>query len=346
MPQEVPARVARQSTVPSELKNDTSNLEIERPPMAERIGTLAAVTLPPVGLVWAIIYLWGTGITWHAFAIMVIGYVLTAFGVTVGYHRYFTHKSFDCGPVTRFVLGVLGSMAAEGPVIRWVAMHRRHHQFSDHEGDPHSPHAFKGHHHHHRHKPSGGDPHEESHHAGLGSVLKGFFHAHMGWFFNALPKDLEERYAKDLVADPVTRFVSNTFWVWILLSAVLPAVAGWLWVGTWVGAIQGFLWGGLVRLLMVHHVTWSINSVCHLWGSRPFNSHDHSRNNAIMGILAMGEGWHNNHHAFPTSARHGLKWYQFDSSYILIKLMSYVGLAKNVRVPDQARMEAKERSAA
>jgi stearoyl-CoA desaturase (delta-9 desaturase) len=306
---------------------------------------MLAVTLPPVGLIFAIIYLWGTGITWHAFAIMVIGYLLTAIGVTVGYHRYFTHKSFDCGPVVRFILGVLGSMAAEGPVIRWVAMHRRHHQFSDHEGDPHSPHAYKGHHHHHRHKPIPGDPHEESHHAGLGSVLKGFWHAHMGWFFRALPKDIN-RYCPDLLADPTTRFVDRTFWLWIMLSAILPALAGWLWVGTWIGAVQGFLWGGLVRLLCVHHVTWSINSVCHLWGSRPFNSHDHSRNNVVMGILGMGEGWHNNHHAFPTSARHGLRWWQFDSSYILIKLMSYVGLTKNVRVPDQARLDAKERTAA
>jgi len=330
---------------PAELASSTEQIEIERPPMAELIGTLGAVTLPPLGLIAAIVLLWGTGITWPILAIMVIGYILTAFGVTVGYHRYFTHKSFECGPVVRFILGVLGSMAAEGPVIRWVAMHRRHHQFSDHEGDPHSPHAYKGQHHHHRHKPIPGEPTEESHHAGLGNVLKGFWHAHMGWFFRALPKDIA-RYCPDLLADPTTRFVDRTFWVWILLSAVLPAVAGGLWLGTWMGALQGFLWGGLVRLLCVHHVTWSINSVCHLWGTRPFNSHDHSRNNVIMGILGMGEGWHNNHHAFPTSARHGLRWWQFDSSYILIKLLSYVGLTKNIRVPDQSRLDAKERNAA
>ncbi len=330
---------------PADLINDTTDLDIERPPRPELIATFLAVTLPPLGLIAAIILLWGPGVTWTALGIMVVGYILTAFGVTVGYHRYFTHKSFECGPVVRFILGALGSMAAEGPVIRWVAMHRRHHQFSDHEGDPHSPHAYKGHHHHHRHKPTPGDPHEESHHAGLGAILKGFFHAHMGWFFMPLPKDLD-RYAPDLVADPVTRFIDRTFWVWILLSAILPAAAGGLITGTWTGALLGLIWGGFVRLFLVHHVTWSINSVCHLWGSRPFNSRDHSRNNVVMGILGMGEGWHNNHHAFPTSARHGLRWWQFDSSYILIKALSWVGLVWNVKVPEPQRLEQKLRKSA
>ncbi len=331
-------------TVPG-LASNTEPLAIERPPRSEQIATLLAVTLPPLGLLVAIALLWGWGITWQALTIMGVGYLLTAVGVTVGYHRYFTHKSFEAPAITRLVLGILGSMAAEGPVIRWVAMHRRHHQFSDHEGDPHSPHAFRGHHHHHRQKPTPGDPHEESHHAGLGAVIKGFYHAHMGWFFRALPKDLN-RYAPDLMADPVTRWVDKTFWVWILASAIVPAIVGYLWMGTLAGLVMGLLWGGFVRLFMVHHVTWSINSVCHIWGSRPYDSHDHSRNNVIMGILAMGEGWHNNHHAFPTSARHGLAWWQFDSSYLLIKAMSWVGLAKNVKVPDAARLEAKDRTAA
>jgi stearoyl-CoA desaturase (delta-9 desaturase) len=330
---------------PATLPQDTNDLDIEHPPKAELTATLLAVIIPPLGLLAAIILLWGPGVTWQALTIMGVGYILTAFGVTVGYHRYFTHKSFECGPVVRFILGVLGSMAAEGPVIRWVAMHRRHHQFSDHEGDPHSPHVFKGHHHHHRHKPSPGDPHEESHNAGVLAVLRGFLHAHIGWFFRPLPRDMA-RYAPDLTADPVTRFVDRTFWVWTLLSVLIPAAVGLAWSGTWMGALLGFIWGGLVRLFLVHHVTWSINSVCHLWGSRPFNSRDHSRNNVIMGVLAMGEGWHNNHHAFPTSARHGLKWWQIDTSYMLIKALSWVGLVRHIKVPEPERLEMKVRKSA
>jgi stearoyl-CoA desaturase (delta-9 desaturase) len=154
------------------------------------------------------------------------------------------------------------------------------------------------------------------------------------------PENLE-KYVPDLQKDPLVRFISKTFFVWTLLGLIIPAAIGGLVTGTWMGVLLGFLWGGLARIFLVHHVTWSVNSVCHLWGSRPFRSHDHSRNNALFGILAFGEGWHNNHHAFPASAKHGLRPWQFDLSYTVIRALELVGLARDVRVPTPERQEAK-----
>jgi stearoyl-CoA desaturase (delta-9 desaturase) len=211
-------------------------------------------------------------------------------------------------------------MAAEGPVIKWVAMHRCHHQHSDTESDPHSPH---------------------SHGEGVIAMLKGFWRAHVGWFFEDEPANLD-RYVPDLNADRVTRSVSKLFPLWVVLGLLIPAALGGLLTQSWLGVLLGFIWGGLARIFLVHHITWSVNSVCHIWGTRPFRSHDHSRNNLIFGILALGEGWHNNHHAFPTSARHGLSWWQVDASYWLIRGMEVVGLARRVRVPSAASIEAKK----
>ena len=279
--------------------------------LTARIGTLVAVFLPFAGFVAAIVSMWGWGFGWTEFGLLAGMYLTTAIGITVGFHRLFTHKSFETNAVVRFVLAAFGSMAVQGSVLRWVAQHRRHHQHSDTEHDPHSPHNHGG---------------------GLFGVLHGFWHAHIGWAFKPDVVGLE-RYVADLKKLPSVRVASALFPLWIVVGFALPAAIGGLVTGTWDGALRGLLWGGLGRVFLVHHVTWSVNSMCHLWGSRPYPEHDHSRNNVLFGILAMGEGWHNNHHAFPTSARHGLRWWQLDFSYYFIKMMAWCGLAWKVRLP-------------
>lgn len=280
-----------------------------------RAIVLAAVVLPLVGLGAAIWSVWGWGFSWLYLSLLVVMYLLTGLGITVGYHRLFTHKSFETGRIATFVLGVLGSMAVEGPVVRWVASHRKHHQHSDGEDDPHSPNYHGG---------------------GVWAVIKGFWHAHVGWMFDQVPGDLD-RYVPDLRRDRLVTTIGTLFPVWVLLGLLIPTAIGGLVTGTWMGALLGLVWGGLARIFLVHHITWSVNSVCHIWGNREFKTSDLSRNNPIFGVLALGEGWHNNHHAFPTSARHGLRWWQFDLSYIVIRAMEMLRLARRVRVPSAER---------
>jgi len=278
---------------------------------ALRAVAVIGVAVPLLGVAAAVLLSWGWGFSWLHLGLMAGMYLLTAVGITVGFHRLFTHRSFETTRPVRFIFAVLGSMAVEGPVLKWVAMHRRHHQHSDNELDPHSPHH---------------------HGSGVLGLLAGAWHAHVGWIFQRDPANLL-KYVGDLQADPVVRRVSNTWTLWSAFGLLLPAVLGGLITWTWTGALLGFVWGGLVRVFLVHHLTWSINSVCHLWGTRPFRSNDESRNNVIFGILGLGEGWHNNHHAFPTSARHGLRWWEFDASYLIIRGLELVGLAWKVKVP-------------
>ncbi len=292
--------------------------------LSTRIANILAVVLPFVGLATAVFLLWGIAFDWVHLCIMAGMYIVTGLGITVGYHRFFTHKSFSAPRPVAFLLGVFGSMAVQGSIIEWAAVHRSHHQHSDDEGDPHSPHASRG------------------TWDGVLGVLRGFWHAHAGWMFVRKAPGLG-RYVRDLDKDKMIRTLSALFPVWMIAGLLIPAALGGLLTMTWSGVLLGFLWGGLVRVFLVHHVTWSVNSVCHIWGSRPFDSHDHSRNNPIFGVLAMGEGWHNNHHAFPTSARHGLAWWQFDLSWVVIRTMGFLGLARNIRVPAVERMEAKRR---
>jgi stearoyl-CoA desaturase (delta-9 desaturase) len=287
------------------------NRDLEPFSLAARIGTILAVVLPLAGFAAAVVSVWGWGFGWTDLGLLGGMYVLSALGITVGFHRQLTHRSFETGAVVRFVLAALGSMAVQGSVLRWVAQHRRHHQHSDTPADPHSPH------HHGR---------------GLFGLVRGFWHAHLGWAFRPDAAGLD-RYVADLRKLRSIRVASALFPVWIVVGLLVPAVVGGLVAGTWGGALLGLLWGGLVRVFLVHHVTWSVNSVCHLWGSRPYPEHDHSRNNVVFGVLALGEGWHNNHHAFPTSARHGLRWWQVDVSYYVIRAMAVVGLAWKVRLP-------------
>ena len=287
--------------------------------MAIRITMLLTVMLPPAGLAMAMVLLWHVAFSWAYLALLIAMYTITAMGVTVGFHRLFTHCSFKSPRWVVFILAVCGSMAVQGPILMWTAMHRRHHQFSDHEGDPHSPHM---------------------HGEGVIGVLRGFFHAHLGWMFEAAPNNVQ-RYVPDLAEDSMVRFVDRLFPFWVALGMLIPAALGGLLTWSWMGVLLGFIWGGLVRVFLGHHITWSVNSVCHIWGSQPFKSNDESRNNALLGIVTFGESWHNNHHAFPTSARHGLRWWEIDLSYLAIKGMSLVGLAREIRVPTRERLDAK-----
>ncbi|MFG0328497.1 MAG: acyl-CoA desaturase [Phycisphaerales bacterium] len=289
--------------------------------ISHRAATLLAIILPFVGLIAAMILAWDRGFDWIQLALLFGMYVVTGLGITVGFHRFFAHKSFSTNRYVQAALAVMGSMACEGPLLRWVAYHRSHHQHSDGEEDPHTPHGH-GH--------------------GMVALVKGFWKAHIGWLFDPASRSLG-KYVKDLKRDKFVRRMSALFPLWVLLGLLIPTVLGGLLTMSWTGAGLGLLWGGLVRIFLVHHVTWSINSVCHIWGSQPFRSHDESRNNPIFGILAFGEGWHNNHHAFPYSARHGLRWWQIDTSYIVIRVLSWFGLAWNIRVPSRERMMAKMR---
>ena len=279
--------------------------------LALRVINLVVVVLPFMAVVAAIAFLWGWGFGWVEISLLVGMYVASAIGITVGYHRFFTHRSFETSRVVQCILGILGSMAVQGPLLKWVAMHRCHHMHSDRPEDPHSPHQHGG---------------------GLWGMIRGLFHAHLGWLFRADPPELA-RYVKDLRQSRLLRVVSALFPLWVIIGLLIPTALGLLLTWSWWGALFGLIWGGLVRIFFVHHVTWSVNSLCHWWGRQPYRVHDHSRNNWLVGILAMGEGWHNNHHAFPRSARHGLRWWQIDMSYWIIRAMAMVGLVWKVKVP-------------
>lgn len=314
-----PARVVPTAGAALEVSTPVLERRYKRAQLKLRLVNLAGVTIPLIGLIVAVALLWGVAFNWIYLALLAGMYLATAIGVTVGYHRFFTHRSFNAPRPVVAVLAALGSMAVEGPVLQWVAVHRRHHQHSDDHDDPHSPHT---------------------HGAGVWGMIRGMWHAHVGWLFVARPRGLA-RYTKDLRKDPLIRNMSRLFPVWVLVGLLIPAALGGLFTMTWMGVLLGFIWGGLVRVLLVHHVTWSVNSVCHIWGTRPFRSHDESRNNIIIGVLGLGEGWHNNHHAFPTSARHGLRWWELDASYLFIRAMALVGLASDIRVPSPERIAGK-----
>jgi stearoyl-CoA desaturase (Delta-9 desaturase) len=286
----------------------------------QRRAVLVATVIPFAGFVLAVVSLWGRGLSGVDLGIFLVLYALTGLGITVGYHRMFTHRSFGSGRGVRALLGVAGSMAVEGSVLTWVADHRRHHAYADKEGDPHSPHLDEG--------------------EGLMGVLKGLWHAHMGWLF-ATEKTSVTRWAPDLYKDPMMRRIDSFFPLWVTISFVLPAVLGLLITRSWSGAVTAFLWGGLVRIFMLHHVTWSINSICHFYGRRPFSTTDYSTNNWLLSLVSFGESWHNNHHAFPTSAVHGLGRWQVDLSAWVIAALEKLGLAHNVKRVSTKQLSAK-----
>jgi stearoyl-CoA desaturase (Delta-9 desaturase) len=276
----------------------------------DRIATGTITVLPFLCLGVVAWQLWQSLLGWTDILVFAIMYVVTALGITVGFHRLFTHRSFKTGPTVRAILAVLGSAAIEGPVISWVADHRKHHAFSDRPGDPHSPHVDHG--------------------VGWRGALKGLLHAHVGWLFLHTHRGRRTRYAPDLIADPVVSRIDRTFLVWALggLGAAFGLGVA---IGGTVGAgLTALLWGGGVRMLVVHHVTYSINSLCHFFGRQRFKTPDESRNLAWLSFFTFGEAWHNNHHAFPTSFRHGMTRWQFDPSAGVIWLLEKCGLAWDV----------------
>jgi stearoyl-CoA desaturase (delta-9 desaturase) len=287
----------------------------------DRFLTGAITVLPILALAVVAWQVWSELLGWSDLAVFAIMYVLTGLGITVGFHRLFTHRSFKTTRPVRATLAVLGSMAIEGPIISWVADHRKHHSFSDREGDPHSPHVDHGH--------------------GLKGALRGLLHAHVGWLFIHTQRGLKTRYAPDLIADPIVNWVSRTFLLWVLASLALPFLLGWLITGTLFGALTGLLWGGAVRMLVLHHATYSINSLCHFFGRQRFKTEDESRNLWWLSVFTFGESWHNNHHAFPTSARHGLGRFQFDPSAWVIWALEKTGLAWDVVRVSPERQAAK-----
>jgi stearoyl-CoA desaturase (Delta-9 desaturase) len=286
---------------------------------AEQLLLGVIIVVPLAAVVAAVPLLWNRWITWRDVVLMFALYALTGHGITIGFHRYLTHGAFKAKKALRVALAVAGSMAVEGPVIRWVADHRRHHAYSDADGDPHSPWKYG---------------------RSSGALLKGIFHAHLGWLFDAEQTD-QKRFAPDLLRDRSIVIVHKLFAAWTAISLLIPAVIGGLWGGSFEAALQAFFWAGLVRIALLHHVTWSINSICHTFGKRPFKARDRSANVWPLAIVSMGESWHNLHHAEPTSARHGVQRGQLDSSARLIWVFEKVGLASDVRWPDPARLAAK-----
>ncbi len=285
----------------------------------EMIVLKTFLLVPFAALLVAVPLVWGWGMTWVDLILAAVFYVFATLGVTVGFHRYFTHGAFKASRPLRIVLAVAGSMAVQGSVIFWVASHRRHHAFADREGDPHSPWLF------------GTSP---------SALLRGFWHAHMGWMFGREVTNAD-RFAPDLVADADLRVVNRFFWLWITLSLALPAALGGLLTWSWWGAVTAFFWAGLVRIAFLHHVSWSVNSICHLIGERPFASRDKAANFWPLAILSMGESWHNSHHADPTCARHGVLRGQVDVSARVIWGFERLGWATDVRWPRVDRLAAK-----
>jgi stearoyl-CoA desaturase (Delta-9 desaturase) len=276
---------------------------------SHQLLNLSGVILPFAGVIVAVILLWDRFVDWSSLAVMALMYVLTVLGVTLGFHRLLTHRSFQTYKTVQYIIAAFGSMAVQGPVMSWVADHRKHHAHTDREGDPHSPHG---------------------HGSGLRGAIAGLWYAHMGWLFDRSGQAEHSRYARDLYEDRGMRVIHHTFGFWVATGIVIPAALGFALTGTLRGAAEAALWGGPVRIFLAHHVTWSINSVCHFFGSRRFAVDDHSTNVFWLAPLSMGESWHHNHHTFPRSAFHGLKRWEIDPTGWVIRGMRRVKLAWNV----------------
>jgi stearoyl-CoA desaturase (delta-9 desaturase) len=283
-----------------------------------RVITAFLVIAPAVALGFAIPLLWGRVVHLQDIVLALGFYLLSGFGVTVGYHRLFTHRSFKPRRALKIALASAGSLAMEGSIIGWVANHRRHHVFSDQPGDPHSPHTHNG---------------------GLAGPLRGFAHAHIGWLFGANATSAA-RYAPDLVSDTDVAIISRLFPLFAVFSLSAPFFLGWAWSGTIGGALTALLWAGAARMMLLHHVTWSVNSICHMFGKQPATTNDHSTNFAPLGVLSFGEAWHNFHHAYPHSARHGALPHQMDPSAVVIRFFERAGWATDVRWPTQVQIAA------
>lgn len=275
----------------------------------ERRVAYAMVVVPAMGTVVALMLAWRYGIGALELGLLAGMYLATGLGVEVGMHRFFSHHAFKAGPGITALLGVLGSMAAQGPVLFWTATHRQHHAFTDQEDDPHSP---------------------QRHGNGLAGRLRGLWHAHIGWLF-AMRRGNWITFVPDLLRDRLVVKLSQWYFAWVGLGLALPAAMGLAVGGTWRSALSGLLWGGLVRIFLVDQATWAVNSLAHSGGPRPHATRDRSRNIAWLALLTMGGGWHNNHHAFPALARTGHKPWQIDLGGAAIELLALLGLAWDVR---------------
>ncbi|MEJ7741533.1 MAG: acyl-CoA desaturase [Nocardioidaceae bacterium] len=304
---------------PSSERADLEPVGSERQSFGERFALGLFIVFPFLAIVAAVPVAWGGWLGWRDVVIAVVMYAVTGHGITVGFHRLFTHKSFKPNRAVKIALAVAGSLAIQGSVTRWVADHRKHHKFSDREGDPHSPWRY-------------GET--------VPALMKGLFYAHMGWLFDQ-DQTPQRQYAPDLLKDRDVLRISKAFPVLVAVSLLLPAVVGGMWSMSWHGAATAFFWGSLVRIGLLHHVTWSINSICHAVGERPFKSRDKSGNVWWLAIPSMGESWHNLHHSDPTCARHGVLRGQIDTSARIIWVMEKLGWVSAVRWPVKERLEAK-----
>jgi stearoyl-CoA desaturase (Delta-9 desaturase) len=289
----------------AEVRDANNNVVREHKTMSRttRWINIVAVTIPFIGVLVAIVLLWNSAVTWFDIAMTVGLYLISAFGITIGYHRLLTHGAVQAKPWVRYMFVIAGSTAIEGPALIWAADHRKHHAHTDVEGDPHSPHV------------------------GGGEGLRGLWHAHIGWLWSTeIERGWPKKHTPDLIRDKGLVRISNWFPYIALATLAVPFFAGWAYHGDLSGALQTFVWAGLVKVFFIHHVTWSINSICHFSGYRRFDIDDHSRNNPVLAILSLGESWHHNHHAFPRAASHGFRWYEVDLSALVIKAFVKAGL--------------------
>jgi stearoyl-CoA desaturase (Delta-9 desaturase) len=293
-------------------------VNLQRMTRAERIANMIGVVVPFLGLIAAVVLLWQSWVDWIDLGILAGLYLIYGVGVTIGYHRLLTHRAFKTYKPLEYGFAVVGSMGLQGGVLDWVADHRKHHAHADEEGDPHSPHV------------------------GHGEGLSGLWHAHTGWLFETHGQADWKKYARELYEDPGMRRINRLFPLFALASLLIPTALGFVLHGfTAEGALRGLVWGGLVRAFFLHHITWSINSVCHYFGRRRFELEDHSTNVAWLALPSLGEAWHHNHHAFPRSAKHGLRWWEVDVSGAIIAAMQRLGLAWNVVRISPERQEEK-----
>ena len=291
-----------------------------KPDRTEKVVNSIGVFAPSVAFIITVILAWGTWLTLDDAIVFLILYFMTGFGVTIGLHRLLTHRAFKTYPVLRYFWAVLGALSLEGPIIGWVANHRKHHSFSDLEGDPHSPHH---------------------HGTGVSGAIKGLWHAHIGWLVADFKGASQERYTPDLIKDKGMVFISKHYLAWVIMSLlILPALLG-LIIGGPSAILGAVLWGGIIRVFWLHHTTYSINSICHFFGRRKYETTDESRNVFWLAPFTFGESWHHNHHAFPTSAFHGLRWYEFDMSGLIIRGMRRLHLVWNVIEPSEERKLSK-----
>ena len=288
--------------------------DFEHRSLGEVVYQLTVVIVPVIALVFAALQLRNSPLAPVMLTSFLVMYSIAGLGVTIGFHRLLTHRSFETYPIVRYAFAIMGTMSAQGYFFNWIAEHRVHHMHSDHELDPHSPHRYG---------------------EGLWNQMRGLFHSHLGWLIKPRLAGIE-RYITDLKSDNVMVWIDKLSLLWVALGFVGPALVSYVFTRSVAAATVAALWGGPVRIFFLNHTTWSINSICHTWGKKPFASNDESRNNWLFGILAFGEGWHNNHHAFPRSAKHGLFRYQVDMSYLLIRLMELMGLAWKLNVPDES----------